>query len=139
MVRIAAIQRESPNLKPPILATANKSQGGSNGRNRKHLKGSCIAEQLQGLARTIAAHPPDSEFAVAPGNIRAVNDVLSVRCPSRMPVQSGVEGQPGCRAALEIVNEEVSCDFQRQPVAGRGKARSFRLPRDAEGRAYNPL
>jgi len=56
-----------------------------------------------------------------------------------MPVQSSIEGQPGCRAALEVVNEEVSREFQRQPVAVRRKAGSLRLPRDVKGRAYNPL
>src|ERR1035437_10243558 len=139
MVRIVQIQRERPNLKPPIPASPNKSYGASIRGNRKYLKRSSLAEQLLRLAGTIAADPPDAEFIVARGNIRPVNNVLSVRGPDRMPVQSGTTGQPGYRAALEIVNGEVSRDRQRQPVAVRRKARSLRLLRYADGWAYDPL
>src|SRR4051794_17042282 len=56
-----------------------------------------------------------------------------------MPVQSGIDGELGCRAALEVENEEVSRDCQRQPVAVRRKARSLRLTQYVDGRAYQPL
>jgi hypothetical protein len=56
-----------------------------------------------------------------------------------MTVQSSIAGQPGCRAALQVVNEEVSGDFQGQPVAVRRKAWSLYLPRYVDPRDYNPL
>ena len=79
------------------------------------------------------------EFTVARGNIRDVNNVLRVRRPDRLTVQSGIEGQPGYRAALEVVNVEVSRDLHGQPVAVWRKARGLRLPRYADGWAYHPL
>jgi hypothetical protein len=103
------------------------------------LKGSFLAEQLLRLAGTIAADPPDAEFTVARWDMRTVNNMLSVRRPDRLPVQGGIEGQPGYRAALKVVNEDVSRRRQRQPVAVPRKARSLRPPRYAYGWAYNPL
>ena len=101
---------------PPFPARPNKSDGVSSRGNRRHLKRSSLAEQFLRLPGTIAADPPDAEFTVARGNIRTVNNVLCVRRPDRFPVQSGIEGQPGYRAALEVVNEEVS----RRPPAPAG-------------------
>src|SRR4051812_45180568 len=109
MVRIVQIQRERPNLKPPILASPNKSDRASIRGNRRHLKRSSLAEQLLRRAGTIGGDPPDAEFTVA-WNIRGVNNALSVPRPHRLPVQSGITGQPGYRAALEIVNVEISRD-----------------------------
>src|ERR1035438_10643534 len=107
MVRIIRIERERPNLEPPIPACPDESKDASIRRNRRHLKGSSLAEQLLRLAGTIAADPPDGEFTVARGNIRTINNVLCVRHPDRMPVPSGIEGQPGYRVASEVVNGEV--------------------------------
>src|ERR1035438_349396 len=107
MVRIVQTQRERPNLKPPSPASPNKSYDASIRGNRRHLKRSSLAEQLLRLAGTIAADPPDGEYTVARGNIRTVNNVLCVRHPDRMPVPSGIEGQPGYRVASEVVNGEV--------------------------------
>src|ERR1019366_988400 len=121
MVRIVRIQRERPNLEPPIPACPDESYDASIRGNRRHLKRSSLAEQLLRRAGTIATDPPDGEFTVARGNIRTINDVLGVRRPHRLPVQSGIAGQPGYRAALEVVNVEVSRDRQRQPVAVRRK------------------
>src|ERR1017187_8745820 len=97
---------DRPNLKPPIPARPNKSYSASIGGNRRQLKGSFLAEQLLRLAGTIAADPPDAEFTVARWNMRTVNNMLSVRRPDRLPVQGGIEGQPGYRAALKVVDRK---------------------------------
>src|ERR1700730_6202927 len=102
MPRIVPIPREHPTLKTPILASANNCQGPIRG-NRKRLKRSSLGEQLLRRARTVAAYPPDSEFAVACGHIRGVNNMLSIRSPHGAPIQRGIERQPGCYAALEVV------------------------------------
>src|ERR1017187_8052292 len=139
MVRVVQIERERPDLKRPIPAGPDESYDASIRGNRRHLKRSSIAEQLHRPAGTIAADPPEGEFTVAGGNIRGVNNVPGVRHPHRLPVPSGIEGQPGCRAALEVGKGEVPRAPHRQPVAVRRKARSLRLPRDADGWAHNAL
>src|SRR5579871_5653834 len=133
MVRVVQIQWEGPNLMRLILASPRKSNGASIRGNRRHLKRSSLAEQLLRLAGAIAADPPDAEFPVARGNVRDVNNVMCVRGPNRLPVQSGIEGQPRYRAAFEVLNEEVSCRRHRQPAAVRRKARSLRSPPYAVG------
>src|ERR1700733_3743358 len=104
MVRIGRIQWKRPNLEPTFPASPDKSDDASIGRNRGYLKGSSLAEKLLGLSGTVAADPPDGEVAVAPGNIRDVNNVLCVRGPHRLPVQSGIARKPSECAAFEIVN-----------------------------------
>src|SRR5271169_1953855 len=113
MVRIFQIQRERPNLMPPFAAGPNKSYRLSIGGNRKQLNWSFFAEQPLRVAGTIAADPRHAEFTVARWNIRTVNDMLSVRHPDRLPVQGAIESQPGYRAALKVVHEEVSRRRQR--------------------------
>ena len=58
--------------------------------------------------------------------------------PDRLPVPSGMEGQPGYRTALEVVNGRSPATVRANRLPS-GERRSLRLPRWADGQAYDPL